>query len=114
VAHAVDTNATRRRRDLALLQTLGFRTRQVVETIAAHATTLAVLGLAVGIPIGIVAGRAIWTAIADGVGVGSETSVPWLLIGAVVAAVIVAVLAVAAIPARRASRTHPAVALRSE
>jgi ABC-type antimicrobial peptide transport system permease subunit len=68
----------------------------------------------VGIPIGIVAGRATWTAIAHGVGVGSDPSVPWWLLGVMVLAIIFAVLVVAAIPARRAGRAHPAVALRSE
>lgn len=114
IGHAVVTNATRRRRELALVQTLGLRTRQISETISAHAFTLAGLGVLIGVPIGVVAGRATWAGIAHGVGVAADATIPWRALGVMVLAVIVAVLLVTSIPARRAGRAHPAVALRSE
>ena len=114
IGHAVVTNATRRRRELALVQTLGLRTRQSSETIGAHALTLTGLGLLIGVPIGVVAGRATWAGIAHGVGVAADPTIPWMALVVMVLAVIVAVLLVASIPARRAGRAHPAIALRSE
>jgi hypothetical protein len=114
VGHTVVTNATRRRRDLALLETLGFRTRQVTETIAAHAVTIAVIGLVVGIPVGILVGRFAWRAVAHSVGIDPAADVPTLLVVATVPAALTAVLLMALYPARRAAAIRPAAALRSE
>ena len=47
----------RRRRDLAILKTLGFDRRQVLATVAWQATTFAAVGLIVGLPLGDVLGR---------------------------------------------------------
>ncbi len=47
----------RRRRDLALLKTLGFTQRQLAATVAWQSTIAVALGVVVGIPLGIVAGR---------------------------------------------------------
>jgi hypothetical protein len=114
VGHSVVTNATRRRRDLALLETLGFRTRQVTGTIASHAVTIAILGLVVGIPVGILVGRLAWRAVAHGVGIDPAADVPALLVLATVPAALVVVLLMSVYPARRVARIRPAVALRSE
>ena len=56
----------RRRRDFAVLKTLGFDRGQVRATVAWQATTLAALGVALGVPLGIVIGDAVWRLIADG------------------------------------------------
>lgn len=114
IGHAVVTNATRRRRELALVQTLGLRTREMAATIDAHALTLAGLGIAIGVPLGIFAGRATWAGIAHGVGVAADPTIPWMVLGGVVLAGIVAVLLVAIPSALGAGRAHPAIALRSE
>ena len=53
VGQALVTAVRRRRRDLALLKTLGFDRRQVQATVAWQATTMGVVGLLVGIPIGV-------------------------------------------------------------
>jgi hypothetical protein len=114
VTHAVVTNASRRRRDLALLGTLGFRTRQIVATIGSHAVTVAATGLVIGIPAGVLVGRLAWRVVAHSVGVDADPTIPVLLVLATIPAVLVAVLVIAAFPARRAARIRPAVALRSE
>ena len=49
-----------RRRDLALLKTVGFVRRQLAAAVAWQATVAAVVGIAVGIPLGIVTGRWLW------------------------------------------------------
>ena len=51
----------RRRRDLALLKTLGFTARQLAATIAWQASVIAVIAVVIGLPVGIAAGRQLWT-----------------------------------------------------
>jgi ABC-type antimicrobial peptide transport system permease subunit len=114
VGHSVAANATRRRRDLALLETLGFRTRQITETIASHAVTIAILGLVVGIPVGVLVGRLTWHAVAHSVGMDPTADVPALLVLATIPAALVIVLVMSVYPARRVAHIRPAVALRSE
>ena len=56
VGHALVSSVRRRRRELALLKTIGFDRRQVGATVAWQATTLASVGLVIGIPVGLVVG----------------------------------------------------------
>jgi hypothetical protein len=114
VAHALVTAVRRRRRDLAILQTLGFVRRQVAAAVAWQATTTAAIGLLVGIPVGFVIGRAAWAFVADGIGVATDARVPLLTLFAVGAVTLLVANAVAAAPALAASRIRPAAVLRSE
>ena len=50
----------RRRRDLALLKTLGFTRNQLAETVAWQASVAAVIGVVIGVPVGIALGRWLW------------------------------------------------------
>jgi predicted lysophospholipase L1 biosynthesis ABC-type transport system permease subunit len=68
VGHGLVTGVRRRRRELALLKTLGFVRRQVRATIGWQATALAAIGIVVGVPLGLVAGTLVWRAVADGLG----------------------------------------------
>jgi hypothetical protein len=52
MAHTLITSVQRRRRDLAVLKTLGFVRGQVAATIAWQATTFAVVALCLGLPFG--------------------------------------------------------------
>ena len=114
LVHALVTAITRRRRDLAILKTLGFVRRQVKASVAWQATTLAGVAIAIGVPIGIVLGRALWTVLANDIGVvpsprsGLAPNLLLIPLGIALANVI------ALIPARSASRTQPAVVLRTE
>jgi hypothetical protein len=114
VGFALITAVRRRRRDLAVLKTLGFDRRQVRATIAWHATTVAVIGIVVGIPLGLVVGRIVWRLVADELGVSTDPTWPTVGIVVLVPVALLAVNLVAAVPARRAARTRPAVVLRSE
>jgi predicted lysophospholipase L1 biosynthesis ABC-type transport system permease subunit len=114
LGHLLVTSVRRRRRDLAVLKTMGFVRRQVSATVAWQASTLATLALLVGLPLGIAAGRWAWVLVNRGLGsvAGPVTpSVPLLL---VVPAVILAANLVAVLPARAAAVTRPALVLRSE
>ena len=50
----------RRRRDLALLKTLGFTKRQLAATVGCQATVAVTVGVLVGVPLGIALGRYLW------------------------------------------------------
>lgn len=104
----------RRRRDFALLKTLGFTRRQLAGAVAWQSTVLAVIGLAIGVPLGVVAGRLLWLAFARQLSAVPDPAVPVSSI--VLAGVTALVLAnlVAAFPGRQAARTPPAVLLRAE
>jgi hypothetical protein len=104
----------RRRRELALLKTLGFTRRQLVVTVAMQATVIAVIGIAIGIPAGVVTGRWLWTLFARAISAVPQPTVP--VAGIVAVGIIGLVLAniVAAIPGRLAARTPSALLLQAE
>src|SRR5205807_10279762 len=108
------TSVQKRRRDLAVLKTLGFVRAQVRGTVAWQATTLTLVALAVGLPIGIAAGRWIWTAFAGSIGVVSAPSVRVIVVLLAIPAAVAAANVIAALPARAAARTKPALVLRAE
>ena len=75
---------------------------------------IAAVGLVVGVPAGVIAGRRIWSALAEAVGVVDDWSFPWLtVVLAVTAAMAVAVL-LAIPPGRAAAHMSPGQVLRSE
>jgi hypothetical protein len=114
LAQTLVTSVRARRRDLAILKTLGFSRRQVRGVVAWQATTLVAVALAVGVPTGIVAGHWIWRTFASGIAVVPSAILdPLWVLGAVVVTLLLANV-IAAIPAGTAARTRPAVVLRSE
>jgi ABC-type lipoprotein release transport system permease subunit len=104
----------RRRRDLALLKTLGFTRRQLAATVAWHSTIAVAVGTVVGVPLGIVLGRWLWDLFARDIHAVPAPSVPALSVALVAVAGLVLANVVAAVPARVAARTRTAVLLRSE
>jgi hypothetical protein len=114
LVHLLATSIRGRRRDLAILKTIGFGRRQIRLTIAWQATTLVAIALAVGVPIGLVAGRWVWRTFAESLGVGAGVVVPVLVFAAIAGAALVLANAIAAFPARAAARTRAALVLRSE
>jgi putative ABC transport system permease protein len=114
LAHTLLGAVRQRRRDLAILKTLGFERRQLSRVVASLATTLLVTALVVGIPAGLVIGGWSWRLFADRLGVLPTTVVPLFAILATVPAALAAANVVAAVPAWSAARTNPAGVLRSE
>jgi len=55
--HLLVASVTRRRRDVALLKALGFVCRQIAAAVGWQATTVALLAIAFGVPVGIAVGR---------------------------------------------------------
>jgi hypothetical protein len=114
VGHALVTAVRRRRRELALLKTLGFNRTQVRATVAWQATTLASVGLVIGIPAGLIIGQFVWRRVADGLGISTTAAIPALAVLITIPAVLVIVNLIALVPARAAANTRPAIALRAE
>ena len=113
IAHTLLTSVRRRRRELAILKTLGFVARQVQSTVAWQATAIAGVSLIAGLPLGLLAGRWAWILLADQVAIVPAPVISPLLLLAI-PAVLVLANAIAAIPARSAAQTQPAVVLRTE
>src|SRR4029453_4555311 len=65
VAHALVTTVRRRRHDLAIMRSFGFTARQSRVAITWQATLLAIAGVIVGVPLGLIAGRTIWRWLAN-------------------------------------------------
>ena len=104
----------RRRRDLALLKTLGFTRRQLAAVVAWQASVAAVIGAALGVPLGIALGRWLWILFAHQIFAVSRPTVPVLSVALVAAGALVLANVVAALPGRSAARTPTAVLLRAE
>jgi ABC-type lipoprotein release transport system permease subunit len=114
LVHVLVTSVRRRRRDLAILRTIGFTRRQIVATIAWQATTIAVIALLIGVPLGFLVGRFTWALFADHLGVVSVPVEAWGSVAIVVPTVLILANLVAIGPAMFARRTQPAQALRAE
>ena len=104
----------RRRRDLALLKTLGFTRRQVAATVAWLSTAAVAAGTANGVPLGLALGRFLWDLFARQISVVPEPAVPPLIVALVIAGALVTANLVAALPGWVAARTPAAAVLRAE
>ena len=114
VGNTLVASVRQRRRELAILKTIGFVRRQVAAVVAWQATTLALVALVVGIPLGVVGGRWAWNLVATGIGSVSPPVIPTLAIVVIVPAALVVANGIAAWPGWVAARVAPAVAMRNE
>jgi len=104
----------RRRRDLALLKTLGFTGRQLAAAIAWQSTIAIVIGTVIGVPLGIALGRWLWDLFAHNIHAVPAPSVPALSVALIAVGAIVIANVVAFLPGRIAARTPTALLLRTE
>ena len=107
-------SARRRRRDFAVLRTLGMVRGQLIAVTAAQMSTLAGLALVVGLPAGLAAGHWAWALFAAAVGVAPDLAVPAAALALTVPAVLLAANAAGYLAGRTAARTGPAALLRAE
>ncbi len=114
LAHLLVSAIRRRRRDLAILKTLGMPPAKVSAAIFWQATTVGLVSTLAGLPLGIVAGRWMWNLVAAQLGVGPQSQVPVPVLAGLCVGVLVVVNLVAAGPAVMAGRIVPATILRTE
>jgi ABC-type lipoprotein release transport system permease subunit len=112
--HLLLSSVYRRRHEIGLLRSLGLVRRQVASTVAWQTSTVAIIGIVLGVPLGIAAGRAVWDAYAENLGVAVDPVVTaWVIVGVAAGTLLVA-NALAVVPAMVAARARPASLLRAE
>jgi len=104
----------RRRRELALLKTLGFTRRQLAAVIAWQSSVAVGIGVIIGVPLGVILGRSLWDLFAGAINAVPEPTVPVLTITLVAAGALLLANLVAAIPGLQAARTRTALLLHAE
>ena len=72
------------------------------------------LGVVVGVPFGVIAGRAAWLAAVGDSGIIDTPTMPWAIGALLVIGAVIGAVGVALVPAWLTSRASPAEALRSE
>lgn len=114
IAHTLLGFVRQRRRDYAVLKALGFTRGQIRTTVLTQSGAVLALALVIALPLGVAAGRWLWTAFAGRIGVVVEPVVPLLLLAACALLSILAVQGAALIPASLARRTPPGRTLHGE
>jgi ABC-type antimicrobial peptide transport system permease subunit len=99
---------SQRTREIGIRIALGARSERVVRMVLASGTRLVLAGVAVGLPAAWAASRSIESML---FGLGPNDPI---VIGGAIALLTLAALVAAYLPARRASRVDPLVALRHE
>ncbi len=112
--HMLLSSLNRRRREMGLLKSLGFVRRQVALSVSWQTTTVAAIGIVLGVPLGIAAGRVVWNAFASNLGVVADPVVTAWVVAAVAAGTLVVANLLAVGPAWVASRTRAASLLKAE
>ena len=108
VVHLMVTSVRNRRREVALLRSLGADGPWITRVVHWQATTFSLLTMVLGAPLGLAAGRLVFELFVGNVGAVPDASYPFVVLGAVLAAFVVVSNLVAAMPARRARRLSPA------
>jgi ABC-type antimicrobial peptide transport system permease subunit len=111
--HLLVVSVSRRRQEIGLLKVLGFVNGQIASTVSWQATTLALVGTLIGVPLGIVVGRAVWDAFANNLGAVPVSVVPVWLLGLLLVGVLVVANLIAVAPAMVATRSRPRDLLRA-
>jgi hypothetical protein len=114
LGHALVLTVRHRRSELAVARTIGLTPGQTARTVAWQATTLGVVGALVGLPIGLVLGRAVWAAVARSYGIADDPAWPWVVVALAIPVVVLLANALAWWPGRRAAYLQPAEILRAE
>jgi hypothetical protein len=114
MSHQLIMSTRRRRRDLAVLRALGAHRRWVTSVLHWQVTLLATTVAALALPLGIVAGRLVYQGTIDRIGARADLSLPYVMLGSMVVALLILGNAAATLPARRVRHERPARILADE
>jgi len=114
LGNALVTGVRRRRRDLAVLKTLGFVRGQVAAAVAWQATATALVAAVLALPLGVAMGRWLWTVVAAQIQAPADPAVPIVALALAVPVTVLVANLLAAGPGFMAARVRPATVLRSE
>ena len=112
--HMLLSSLNRRRREMGLLKSLGFVRRQIALSVSWQTTTVAAIGIVLGVPLGIAAGRWVWSAFASNLGVAADPVVTVWVVASIAAGTLVVANLLAVGPAVVASRAQVASLLKAE
>jgi hypothetical protein len=112
--HLLVTGVRSRRRDVALLKTIGLSRGQALSAVLVQASALILLALAVAVPVGALSGRWLWVETARWLGIADDLPLPLLPIAAITFAALAGAAVLATGPGVLAARVQIATALRSE
>ncbi len=114
VAHTLASTARRRRHDIAMLRALGMRPRDSSAIVFVQAGAIALVGLAIGLPLGSAIGRIVWRAVANDTPVDFVVPDDWSMIAVMTGAVVALFALLAVWPSRRLASLQLARELRTE
>jgi hypothetical protein len=114
VGHALAIAVRHRRRELAVLRALGLTRRQARMVVMTHGSVLAGIGLAVGVPLGIVLGRGLWRVVAEFTPLAYRPPLAVLALLLIGPVTVLAANLLAVWPGQRAAGLRPAQVLHTE
>ena len=114
VAHGFVVGSRRWSYDLAVLHVFGFTRRQMGIAVGTMATATIVAGALLGVPLGLVAARLAWTALASDVHVATDLARPLGTVALLLVVSLAMANVLAAAGSRGVRRSQAAVALRTE
>ena len=112
--HFLVVSVARRRREVGILKALGFVRRQVAFAVTWQATTIAVIVIVIGVPLGIALGHVVWNAFATNLGVFPRLVVNAGAVAVIALGVLVVANVLAVGPALAAARSPSASLLKAE
>ncbi|MSO87550.1 MAG: ABC transporter permease [Acidimicrobiia bacterium] len=114
VGHGLWVSINARRRDLAVLATLGFRPQDIRTMLLWQATFIAIVGTLLGVTVGIILGTNAWSAVASSTAVIDQAVVPGVALVLIVGGTFLGCNLIALVAARGTRRTGTAQALQGE
>jgi len=113
-AHGLMTSARARGREFAILRSLGLTRRGMRSVLNSQATTIAVVGLLIGVPLGVILGRSAWAMVTGRVPLENVPPTPAIGVAILLPCVVLLAVVIALLPSRRVVRLQPGQVLRTE
>ena len=114
MVHALYMSTRSRRVDVAIMKSLGANRQWISRLMHSQATTLTLIPLLIGLPLGVVAGARLFRTFVDRIGAIPDPTIPTVALIAIALGALVLANVVALFPARRACRLPTATLLRAE